>query len=152
VNIEITENGIGLPIPSYAHNGDVGMDLYAAIPEIGPWRVYINNTTKIPVGFKIAIPDGYEGQVRSRSGLALKENITVHNSPGTIDQGFRGEVCVLLHNHGNSNFYVNRGDRIAQLVIVPVMRAELKVVENLDDTVRGSGGFGSTGTSTESKS
>lgn len=117
------------------------MDICAAeYEEIAPGQICMVRT-----GFACAIQDGYELQCRPRSGLALKNGITITNSPGTIDSDYRGEICVLLHNLGKEIFFVNRGDRIAQLVLAPVVHAEIEEVTKLDGTIRGAGGFGSTG-------
>jgi dUTP pyrophosphatase len=121
-----------------------GMDLRAAVQQ----RVALSpgDFALIPTGIRIAVPPGCEGQVRPRSGLAARHGISLVNSPGTVDADYRGEVCVVLVNHGREPFVVNRGDRIAQLVICPVTRAQVMVVEELDETARGGGGFGHTGT------
>ena len=120
-----------------------GMDLRAAVPE--PITLAPGAFAVVPTGIRLAIPTGFEGQVRPRSGLAAKHGIGVVNSPGTIDADYRGEVRVVLINQGRQPFLVNRGDRIAQLVIAPVARAAIQLAEDLDDTDRGSGGFGHTG-------
>jgi dUTP pyrophosphatase len=120
-----------------------GLDLRAAIGRaltLGPGEFAL-----VPTGLRVAIPPGYEGQVRPRSGLAARHGVTLVNAPGTIDADYRGEVCVVVVNHGEKPFEVNRGDRIAQLVIAPVTRARIEVVDGLDATARGSGGFGHTG-------
>lgn len=128
-------------IPSYARPGDAGMDLASCeTVEIAP-----GSTAMVRTGIAIALPPGTEGQVRPRSGLAAKHAVTVLNAPGTIDEGYRGEVRVLLINHGLEVFRVEPGMRIAQLVVAPVLRVETTIVETLDDTERGTGGFGSTG-------
>jgi dUTP pyrophosphatase len=129
-------------LPLYAHEHDAGADLSAALRS--PLVIYQNETKRIPTGLRVAIPPGYEWQIRSRSGLASK-GIFVTNSPGTIDAGFRGEVAVLLTNLGDQPFTVNPGMRIAQAVLAPVLRAEFMVVDSLPDTERGTGGFGSSG-------
>lgn len=134
----------GLPLPSYATPYSSGLDLRAAISE--PVKIKPFERVIIPTGLIIEIPEGYEGQVRPRSGLALKKGITVLNSPGTIDSDYRGEVKVILINLGNEEVVIERGDRIAQLVISPVQRVEVVEVEELSETIRGEGGFGSTGT------
>jgi dUTP pyrophosphatase len=135
-------NGEGLPLPAYATAGAAGMDVVAAedliLPPCGRHAV--------ATGFALAIPEGYEVQVRPRSGLALKHGITCLNTPGTIDSDYRGEVKVILANLSDSPFPIARGDRIAQLVPAPVQRAEMEEVAALDETLRGIGGFGSTGT------
>ena len=132
-----------MPSPAYATEGSVGLDLPAAVEEplvIGPGARVL-----VPTGFALAIPPGYEGQIRPRSGLAAKHGITIPNAPGTIDSDYRGEVKVLLLNGGEESLTIKRGDRVAQLVIAPVVRAELIEVSDLDETKRGAGGFGHTG-------
>lgn len=140
-------------VPSYAKPGDAGMDLYAYCGH-GSWdgvktrkglRIAPGERKLVPCGIAIEIQDGYEGQVRPRSGNALKRGVTVLNSPGTIDSGYRGEVAVLLHNTSDEDQDFYHGDRIGQLVIAPVSRANIEVVEELSDSERGEGGFGSTG-------
>jgi dUTP pyrophosphatase len=133
-----------IPLPSYATLGSSGMDIHAAIEKEQSLKP--GETVLIPSGFRIEIPQGYEAQVRPRSGLAIKHNIGILNSPGTIDADYRGEVKVILTNFGKNDFTVKRGDRIAQLVIMPVVRAEWKEVHEVDETHRGEGGFGHTGT------
>ena len=128
-------------LPHYAHPGDSGMDVYS----IEAVTIPAGETALVHTGLKIAVPEGYEAQVRPKSGLALKNASTVPNTPGTIDSGYRGEVCVILINHGRRAFQVEKHAKIAQLVICPVMRAELTEVAVLADTPRGEGGFGSTG-------
>ena len=134
-------NGEGLPIPAYATAHAAGMDVVSAE------EIILNPGDRHPVatGFALAIPEGYEIQVRPRSGLALKHGISVPNAPGTIDADYRGELKVLLINHGADPFPIKRGDRIAQLIVAPVQLASFVEVDMLDDTVRGVGGFGSTG-------
>ena len=134
-------NGEGLPVPAYATAHAAGMDVVSAE------EITLNPGDRHPVatGFALAIPEGYEIQVRPRSGLALKHGITLPNAPGTIDADYRGELKVLLINHGADPFPIKRGDRIAQLVVAPVQLASFVEVDMLDDTVRGMGGFGSTG-------
>ena len=128
-------------VPSYAHPGDAGLDLASCeTVEIAPGA-----TAMVRTGIAIALPPGTEGQVRPRSGLAARHAVTVLNAPGTIDEGFRGEVRVILINHGLEVFRVEPGMRIAQLVVAPVLRVETAVVDSLGDTERGAGGFGSTG-------
>lgn len=134
-------HGEGLPPPAYATDGAAGMDVVAAEDIILP----PGGRHAVATGFAMAIPEGYEVQVRPRSGLALKHGVTCLNTPGTIDSDYRGEVKVILANLGDAPFVVNRGDRIAQLVPAPVQRATLDEVDTLDETVRGVGGFGSTG-------
>lgn len=134
-------NGDGLPLPAYATDGAAGMDIVAAETlTLAP-----GERAAVASGFAIAIPTGYEVQVRPRSGLALTYGITCLNTPGTIDADYRGEVKVILVNHGAEPFAVRRGERIAQLIPAAVQRAEIAEVAELDDTARGSGGFGSTG-------
>jgi dUTP pyrophosphatase len=132
-----------LPLPAYQTDGAVGLDLHAALGE----TVVLDPGERrlIPTGLAVAIPPGHEGQVRPRSGLALRHGVTVLNAPGTVDPDYRGELQVLLVNHGAEAFVVRRGDRIAQLVICPVVRAELHEVAELGETKRGTGGYGSTG-------
>ena len=128
-------------VPRYAHADDAGMDLCAAcdmtIPA-GEWA-------RVPTGIAIELPQGTEAQVRPRSGLAAKYGVTMLNSPGTIDAGYRGEICVVLHNHGMEEQTIENGDRVAQLVITPVLQPAYEAVGELDDTARSGGGFGSTG-------
>ena len=132
-----------LPLPAYETPGAAGMDLHAAVDRdvtLAPGA-----TQSVSVGIMVAIPPGYEAQVRPRSGLAARHGIGLVNSPGTLDRDFRGIVHVILINHGNATFTIRRGDRIAQLVVAPVARAVWREVETLDATERGTGGFGSTG-------
>lgn len=136
----------GLPLPQYQSALAAGLDLLAALPEGAPVKIAPGASAMIPTGLMLAIPAGFEGQVRPRSGLAAKHSVTVLNSPGTIDADYRGEVSVLLINHGTESFSVTRGMRIAQLVIATVETARLVTVEKLPGTSRGAGGFGSTGT------
>ncbi len=145
VRIRIARARDGVPAiePSYQTEGAAGMDLPAAIAE--PVILAPGRRELIPTGWAFAIPAGFEGQVRPRSGLALKHGVTVLNAPGTIDSDYRGEVKVVLINLGSADFLVHPGDRIAQLVIAPVVRAGLEVVASLDTTVRADGGYGSTG-------
>ena len=134
-------HGAGLPLPTYATEGAAGMDVVAAEDlTLAPGARHA-----VATGFAMAIPHGFEVQVRPRSGLALKHGITCLNTPGTIDSDYRGEVKVILANLGSEPFPVKRGDRIAQLVAAPVQRATFAEVDSLDETVRGGGGFGSTG-------
>lgn len=132
-----------LPLPAYATAGAAGMDLAAAVD--APQTLAPGERTLVPTGLAIAIPEGYEGQVRPRSGLAAKNGVTVANAPGTIDWDYRGEVKVILINLGKDPFVIERGMRIAQLIIAPVSQVAVVEVEDLDATVRGTGGFGSTG-------
>ena len=135
----------GLPLPSYETAGAAGMDLSAALPEGTPVIIGPMERSLIPTGLSIELPEGYEAQIRPRSGLALKSGLTVLNTPGTIDSDYRGEVKVILVNLSNGPVEINRADRIAQMVIAPVTRANIKEVESLSLTKRGEGGFGSTG-------
>jgi dUTP pyrophosphatase len=139
-------HGKGLPVLARHSTGAAGMDLMAALPE-GEERVLLpGERALVPCGFAMALPSGFEAQVRPRSGLAARHGITVLNSPGTIDADYRGEVQVILLNLGQEPFVVRRGERIAQMVVAPVVAARFAVMEMLDETERGSGGFGSTGT------
>jgi dUTP pyrophosphatase len=135
----------GLPLPAYQSADAAGVDLLAAVPQDSPVKLAPAKHAMIPTGLTIALPPGYEAQVRPRSGLAAKHGVTVLNSPGTIDADYRGEISVLLINHGTEPFTVRRGERIAQMVFAPVSRAELIPSSALSTTDRGSGGFGSTG-------
>lgn len=145
VNIKQLPHAEGLELPHYATEQSAGMDLTAAISE--PYVLKAGESTMIKTGLSIALPDGYEAQVRPRSGLAYKSGITVLNSPGTIDADYRGEVGVILINHSKQDFTIERGMRIAQMVIAPYAQAKWNSVDDLDETARGEGGFGSTGTS-----
>jgi dUTP pyrophosphatase len=138
-------HGEGLPLPSYQSKHAAGLDLVAAVPREQPVKLLAGARALVPTGFVLELPPGYEGQVRPRSGLASKHGLTVLNSPGTIDADYRGEIMVLLVNLGSETFRVQRGDRIAQLVIAPVASVEVVAVEALAETERGQGGFGSTG-------
>jgi dUTP pyrophosphatase len=135
----------GLPLPAYETPHAAGMDLRAAVPEDAPLTLRPGDRDAVPTGLAMAIPPGFEGQVRPRSGLALRAGVTCLNSPGTIDADYRGEVKVILINHGPDDFIVRRGDRIAQLLIAPVVQATWREVDALEETARGQGGFGSTG-------
>lgn len=135
----------GLALPAYETADAAGMDLRAAVPEDQPMTLMPGERAMVPTGLTIALPPRHEAQVRPRSGLAAKHGVTCLNSPGTIDADYRGEVKVILINHGQEPFVIKRGERIAQMVIAPVTRAELNVVGTLDETQRGAGGFGSTG-------
>ena len=146
INVKRLAHGAGLELPSYQTTGSAGLDLRAAVPEVGPVRLAPGERAAIPTGLAIALPVGYEAQVRPRSGLALKHGITCLNTPGTVDADYRGEIHVILINLGDAPFEVTRGERIAQMVIAPVTQATLVEVSDLDDTERGAGGFGSTGT------
>jgi dUTP pyrophosphatase len=138
-------HGADLPLPAYETAGAAGLDLRAAIAK--PAVIAPGARALVPTGLAMQLPDGFEGQVRPRSGLALRHGVTVLNAPGTVDSDYRGEVSVVLINHGSEPFTVTRGDRIAQLVIAPVTRVQLSEAETLDGTARGAGGYGSTGMS-----
>lgn len=141
VQLKRLSHGEGLDLPAYATAGAAGMDVVAAEDvSIAP-----GDRHAVATGFALAIPTGFEIQVRPRSGLALKHGVTVPNTPGTIDSDYRGELKVILINHGSESFAVRRGDRIAQLVLAPVVQARWNEVDELDQTARGAGGFGSTG-------
>jgi len=135
----------GLDLPEYQTDQSAGMDLRAAIAENTPVMIPPGEWRLVPVGIAIALPDGYEAQVRPRSGLAAKKGITCLNTPGTVDADYRGEIRVNLINHGKEPFVVQRGDRIAQMIVAPVTQASWHVTDRLDETERGTGGFGSTG-------
>lgn len=145
LRIQRLQHAEGLALPAYETTGSAGMDLRAAVPEDAPLTLEPGARALVPTGLKIALEQGYEAQVRPRSGLALKHGLTCLNSPGTIDSDYRGEVGVILINHGQEPFVIRRGERIAQLVIARHEQAEVVEVKTLDDTVRGTGGFGSTG-------
>lgn len=139
------EHAKDLPLPGYESASAAGMDIRAALEE--PMVLKPGERTLIPTGLQMAIPEGYEAQIRPRSGLAIRNGITMLNSPGTIDADYRGEVKVIAINHGQEDFVVSHGDRIAQMVIAPVTQFPVKEVNDLDETERGEGGFGSTGIS-----
>jgi dUTP pyrophosphatase len=147
VKVEIRQlpHGEGLALPVYQSAHAAGLDLLAAVPEEAPLILASGQRALVPTGFSIALPPGFEAQIRPRSGLAAKHGITVLNAPGTVDADYRGEVGVLLINHGDAPFAIRRGERIAQMVIAAVVRAELVAALSLPATERGSGGFGSTG-------
>ncbi|SEP62331.1 deoxyuridine 5'-triphosphate nucleotidohydrolase [Devosia sp. YR412] len=138
-------HGEGLPLPRQQTAGAAGLDLAAALGPDEVLSIAPGDYAKIPTGLAIALPEGFEAQVRPRSGLAAKHGVTVLNSPGTVDADYRGEVMVLLINHGKQAFEVRRGERIAQMVVAPVSTVTLVEVEALDETTRGEGGHGSTG-------
>ena len=143
VNLQLLPHGQGLNLPKYATEQSAGVDLEAAVDS--PLTLKPGERGLIPTGLAIALPTGFEAQVRPRSGLAAKNGVTVLNSPGTIDADYRGEIKVILINHGQDNFVIERGMRIAQMVIAPCLQLQWQQVENLDETARGAGGFGSTG-------
>ena len=144
MKVHILPNGEGLKLPAYQTPGSAGMDLRAAIE--APVVLAPGERAAIPTGLQVAVPLGYEAQVRPRSGLSIRQGLTVVNAPGTVDSDYRGEVGVLLINLGQEPVEISRGMRIAQMVIAPVVQVELDVVDSLDETSRGDGGFGSTGT------
>ena len=135
----------GLPLPAYQSEHAAGLDLLAAVDENAPLTLAPGKHALVPTGITIALPPGFEAQVRPRSGLAAKHGVTVLNSPGTIDADYRGEIGVLLINHGKNPFTIRRGERIAQMIVAPVVQAEFVPAIELIQTARGSGGFGSTG-------
>lgn len=143
VKVYVQPEAEGLPMPEYLTPGAAGADLRAAVKD--PVTLLPGEWAMIPTGLRLEIPKGYEGQVRPRSGLAARHGVTCLNAPGTIDSDFRGEVHVILINHGTVPFVVRRGDRIAQLVIAPVIQAEFHQTETLSETQRGEGGFGHSG-------
>jgi dUTP pyrophosphatase len=143
IAIRTLPNGADLELPAYASAGAAGMDLHAAVKDT--LTLVAGGRALVATGIAIALPEGYEGQIRPRSGLALRGGISVLNAPGTIDSDFRGEIEVILMNHGRGSYDIIRGQRIAQLVIAPVTRAEWQRVTDLPTTARGGGGFGSTG-------
>ena len=146
VPVTVLPHGEGLDLPAHATPDAAGLDLRAAVPEDAPLTLAPGAFALVPTGLQIALPDGTEGQVRPRSGLAFKHGVTVLNSPGTIDSGYRGEVGVLLVNHGPEPFEVRRGERIAQLVVARYERVRMVAASELAASERGTGGFGSTGT------
>jgi dUTP pyrophosphatase len=145
VQFQQLPHGRGLPLPAYQSLDAAGLDLLAAVHQDVPVMLGPGTHALVPTGLIIALPKGYEAQIRPRSGLAAKHGITVLNAPGTIDADYRGEIGVLLINHGGRDFTIRRGERIAQLIIAPVSRVELVAVDSLPATDRGRGGFGSTG-------
>ena len=147
VKVEIRQlpHAQGLALPAYQSADAAGLDLLAAVPEGTPMVLAPGKYALIPTGLTIALPPGYEAQVRPRSGLAAKHGVSVLNAPGTVDADYRGEIQVILINHGAEPFAIRRGERIAQMLIAPVVQADLNPVRSLPETSRGSGGFGSTG-------
>ena len=145
VDIRQLPHGEGLALPAYQSTDAAGLDLLAAVPAESPLILSPGKYAVVPTGLTIALPSGHEAQVRPRSGLAAKHGVTVLNAPGTIDADYRGEISVILINHGETPFVIRRGERIAQLVIAPVVQGELTAAASLSATDRGSGGFGSTG-------
>ncbi len=145
LDIRQLPHGEGLPLPAYQSAHAAGLDLLAAVPEDAPLVLAPGKHALVPTGLAIALPLGYEAQIRPRSGLALKHGVTVLNAPGTVDADYRGEVSVLLINHGDAPFPIRRGERIAQMIVAPVAQVELVPAGSLSTTDRGSGGYGSTG-------
>ena len=143
VKILVKKLNTKVQLPKYKTDGSSGMDLMAYINK--PVLILPKKSELIPTGLSLAIPENTEIQIRPRSGLAAKNNISVLNTPGTIDSDYRGEIKVILFNHGSKDFMINNGDRIAQMVLVPIIKATLEEVKNLPETLRGEGGFGSTG-------
>ena len=143
VRVLIKRLSPSVQLPSYKTNGASGMDLMAFIEQ--PIKLEPGKSCLVPTGLSVAFPEEYEIQIRPRSGLAAKNNITVLNTPGTIDSDYRGELKIILFNHGNENFLINNSDRIAQMILTPIIKMELQETDELPDTVRGEGGFGSTG-------
>ena len=143
VKVLIKKSNPSIQLPSYKTRGASGMDLMAFIQK--PINLEPGKSCLVPTGISVAFPEGYEIQIRPRSGLAAKNNISVLNTPGTIDSDYRGELKIILYNHGNENFIINNNDRIAQMVLIPVLKMNFEEVDELPKTFRGSGGFGSTG-------
>lgn len=146
VEIEVLPHGIGLKLPEYETKNSAGMDLMAALADGEKLILKVGHRLLVPTGFNMALADGFEAQIRPRSGLAWKNGVTILNSPGTIDADYRGEVKVILINHGEQDFIISRGMRIAQMVIAPVTQITWQKTDILNETARGAGGFGSTGT------
>lgn len=151
VNVKRLPHGADLPLPAYQSAGAAGLDLLAALPDQKPVSLKPGRFRLIPTALAIELPLGFEAQVRPRSGLAVKHGITVLNAPGTIDSDYRGEIQVALINHGREKVKISHGDRIAQLVVAPVVQVALVATDALGDTERGAGGFGSTGTAKPKK-
>ena len=145
INVKVLPHGEGLPLPKYETEQSAGMDLYAALAEGEAVTLGALERAMIPTGLAMALPAGFEAQVRPRSGLAAKNGVSVLNTPGTIDADYRGEVKVILVNLSNDPFTIERGMRVAQMVIAPVTQGKWAQVDDLDETARGAGGFGSTG-------
>ena len=143
VKVLIKKLDPAVKIPNYKTKGASGMDLMAFIKQ--PIKLAPKSSCLIPTGLSVAFSEEYEIQIRPRSGLAAKNNISVLNTPGTIDSDYRGEIKIILFNHGNNEFIINNKDRVAQMILTPIQKMELEEVENLPDTIRGRGGFGSTG-------
>lgn len=145
ISVKQLPHGEGLALPAYQSAQAAGLDLLAAVPDDAPVTLAPGARALVPTGLSIALPSGFEAQIRPRSGLAAKHGVTVLNSPGTIDADYRGEVGILLINHGDTPFEIRRGERIAQMVVAPVVQAAFDVVAMLPETARSGGGFGSTG-------
>ena len=143
IKVLIKKLNSSVKLPSYKTNGASGMDLMAWIEK--PINLEPGKSCLVPTGLSVAFPKEYEIQIRPRSGLAAKNNISILNTPGTIDSDYRGEVKIILFNHGNENFIINKNDRIAQMVLTPIIKMELDETSELPDSIRGEGGFGSTG-------
>jgi len=143
VKVLIKKLNPNVELPGYKTNGASGMDLMAFIEE--PITIAPNSSYLVPTGLSMAFPEDYEVQIRPRSGLAVKNSITVLNTPGTIDSDYRGEIKIILFNHGKEDFIINNKDRVAQMILTPVIKMEFEEIDNLPDTLRGKGGFGSTG-------
>ena len=143
VKVLIKKLNPAVEIPEYKTSGASGMDLNAFVEK--PVTIKSKTSTLIPTGLSVAFSEDYEIQIRPRSGLALKNNITILNTPGTVDSDYRGEIKVLIFNHGSADFIINNGDRIAQMILSPVVKIDLEVINDLPETIRGEGGFGSTG-------
>ena len=143
VKVLIKKLNSSVKLPSYKTNGASGMDLMACIEK--PLNLEPGKSCLIPTGLSVAFPSDYEIQIRPRSGLAAKKNISILNTPGTIDSDYRGELKIILFNHGNENFIINNNDRVAQMVLTPIIKMELEETNELPKSIRGEGGFGSTG-------
>ena len=143
VKVLVKKLNTRVKLPSYKTEGSSGMDLIAFVDK--PIEIKPNNSALIPTGLSIAIPEDFEVQIRPRSGLAAKNNISVLNTPGTIDSDYRGEIKIILFNHGKKDFLINNKDRIAQMILTPVIKMDFEETNNLPETIRGDGGFGSTG-------
>ena len=142
-NVLIKRLNPNVELPAYKTNGASGMDLMAFLE--GPISIAPNSSYLVPTGLSMAFSEDYEVQIRPRSGLAAKNNVTVLNTPGTIDSDYRGEIKIILFNHGQKDFLINNKDRIAQMILTPVVKMELEEIDNLPESLRGKGGFGSTG-------
>ena len=143
VKVLIKKLDSAVKLPSYKTSGASGMDIMAFIKE--PVNLKSKSSLLIPTGLSVAFSEDFEIQIRPRSGLAAKNNISILNTPGTIDSDYRGEIKVIIYNHGNEDFIINNGDRIAQMILVPIIKMEFEETKNLPKTIRGEGGFGSTG-------